>query len=96
VNTRTPATDRRFIAYPVSSCSRPRRESSDAIRIVKAAGFNAFNNRTNPGRFSNSAPLMPSSTKTNASSMVQRFAIVYCRACSICLATDFCSSATPD
>jgi hypothetical protein len=43
-------------------------------------GFSAFISRRNPGRFVNSAPLMPSSTNTDASSTHQPFAIAYARA----------------
>jgi len=59
----------------------------------KGRGFNAFISRTNPGRFANSAPEMPSSTKTEASSIVQPFRAAYCRAWATCRVTLFASSA---
>jgi hypothetical protein len=42
-----------------------------------ARGFSDDMRRTNPGRFANSAPLMPSSTKISASSTVQPFRAAY-------------------
>ena len=51
--------------------SRPRRDSSDITSTLKGArGFSAFISRKKPGRFANSAPLMPSSKYTYASSAI--------------------------
>jgi hypothetical protein len=59
----TPAVMICFNAYAVSICSRPSRDSSDMMRTWNAGfGLSAFMSRRNPGRFTNSAPEMPSST----------------------------------
>ena len=50
-------------AWPVWNWSRPSRDSSIVIKTWKGGrGFSACIIRRNPGRFSNSAPLIPSST----------------------------------
>jgi len=56
--------------------SRPSRDSSLMMSTSKPGRgftFSALIRRTKPGRFANSAPLMPSSTKTAASSTIHPF-----------------------
>ena len=72
MNTRTPVVINCFSAYAVSMASRPSRDSSDMISTWNGGrGFSEAMSRTNPGQFANSAPLIPSSTKSHVSGPVQ-------------------------
>ena len=72
-----------------SIASRPSRDSSDMISTWNGGrGFSAFIRRRALAACVNSAPLIPSSMKTDESSTVQPLRAAYCRAWSICRVTD--------